>query len=223
MHEREPTVPKRELRLRWFAQNGTLGYFLCMSEPESNGPHWDRLFETAAGQSGYVTTKQAAEAGYSTHLLRKHIHAGRVTRPQRGIYRLVHFPATEHEELVTAWLWSEQAGVISHETALSLHGLSDVLPARVHLTLPAAWSKRRFRVPPDVVLHHADVAPEDRAWFSAVPITNPRRTLNDCAREGLSPELLRQAAQQAVRRGLVTKPELDDVEGALKPFGGLAA
>lgn len=200
-----------------------MGYVLCISHPESNGPNWDRLFETAAGQSGYVTTKQAAEAGYSTHLLRKHIHAGRVTRPQRGIYRLVHFPASEHEELVTAWLWSEQAGVISHQTALSLHGLSDVLPAQVHLTLPAAWRKRRFRVPPDVVLHHADVAPEDRAWFSAVPITSPRRTLNDCAREGLSPELLRQAAQQALRRGLVTKPELDDVEAALTPFGGLAA
>jgi predicted transcriptional regulator of viral defense system len=194
-----------------------------MSEQESNGPNWDRLFETAAGQSGYVTTKQAAKAGYSTHLLRKHIHAGRVTRPQRGIYRLVHFPVGEHEELVTAWLWSEQAGVISHQTALSLHGLSDVLPAHVHLTLPAAWSKRRFTVPPDVVLHHADVAPEDRAWFSAVPITNPRRTLTDCAREGLSPELLRRAAQQALRRGLVAMAELGDVEVALKPFGGLAA
>ena len=194
-----------------------------MAVPDSDRPNWDRLFETAAGQSGYVTTSQAAEAGYSTHLLRKHIHAGRVRRLQRGIYRLVHFPATEHEELVTAWLWSEQAGVISHQTALSLHGLSDVLPAQIHLTLPAAWSKRRFRVPPDVVLHHADVAPEDRAWFSAVPITNPRRTLNDCAREGLSPELLRQAAQQALRRGLVTRAELGDVEVALQPFGGLAA
>jgi hypothetical protein len=52
-----------------------------MSLPESTGPNWDLLFETAAGQSGYVTTKLAAEAGYSTHLLRKHIHAGRVTRP----------------------------------------------------------------------------------------------------------------------------------------------
>jgi predicted transcriptional regulator of viral defense system len=194
-----------------------------MPKPKSHGPNWDRLFETAAGQSGYVTTKQAAEAGYSTHLLRKHIHAGRVRRSQRGIYRLVHFPPTEHEELVTAWLWSEQVGVISHQTALSMHGLSDVLPAQIHLTLPAAWSKRRFRVPPDVVLHHADVAPEDRAWFSAVPITNARRTLNDCARAGFSPELLRQAAQQAVRRGLVTMAELDDVEVALKPFGGLAA
>jgi hypothetical protein len=40
------------------------------------------------------------------------------------------------------------------------------------------------------------------------------RSLNDCAREGLSPELLRHAAQQALRRGLVTKAELGDVEAA---------
>jgi predicted transcriptional regulator of viral defense system len=181
------------------------------------------LFETASGQAGYVTTKQAAAAGYSTHLLRKHIQAGRVTRLQRGIYRLVHFPVGEHEELVTAWLWSEQTGVTSHQTALYLHGLSDVLPAHVHLTLPAAWRVRRFRVPLHVVLHHADVEPADRAWFSAVPITKRRRTLNDCAREGFSPELLRQSAQQALRRGLVTKLDLNDVEAALRPFGGLAA
>ncbi len=194
-----------------------------MNQTESEGPDWRRLYETAAGQAGYVTTQQAAEAGYSTHLLRKHIHAGRVMRAQRGIYRLVHFPAGDHEDLVTAWLWSEQAGVISHNTALSLHGLSDVMPAQVHLTLPAEWRQRRLRVPPDVVLHHADVPREDRAWFSAVPVTNPCRTLNDCARAGLSPELLGRAAQQALRRGLVTMSELGAVEAALEPFGGLAA
>ena len=193
-----------------------------MSEPESNGPDWDRLFETAAGQSGYVTTKQAAEAGYSTHLLRKHIHAGRVARPQRGIYRLVHFPVGEHEELVTAWLWSDQMGVVSHQTALSLHGLSDVLPAQVHLTLPEVWRRRRFRVPAGVVLHHADVPSEERSWFGAVPATSASRTLSDCTKSGLTPDLLRQAVQQGLRRGWVTRSELADVETALEPFGGLA-
>lgn len=192
-----------------------------MMTPGAGGPDWDRLFETAAGQSGYVTTKQAAAAGYSTHLLRKHIHAGRVMRSQRGLYRLVHFPIGEHEELVTAWLWSEQAGVISHQTALSLHGLSDVLPAQVHLTLPEAWRRRRFRVPAGIVLHHADVAPEERSWFGPVPATSAGRTLSDCAKNGLSPELLRQAVQQALRRGLVARSELVDVETALEPFGGL--
>lgn len=187
-----------------------------------SGPDWDRLFEIAASQAGYFTTKQAAEAGYSTHLLRKHIHAGRVVRSRRSIYRLVHFPASEHEELVATWLWSEQAGVISHQTALSLHDLSDVLPAKLHLTLPEAWRRRRLRVPPGVVPHYADVPQKERTWFGAAPITTPGRTLNDCARMGLSPELLRQAAQQALRRGLVTKAELGDVNAALQPFGGLA-
>ena len=185
-------------------------------------PDWDRLYETAAGQEGLFTTQQAADAGYSPQLLVHHVRTGKVLRVQRGIYRLVHFPAGEHEELVASWLWSERAGVVSHQSALALHGLSDVLPAQVHLTLPAAWRRRRFRVPADVVLHHADVPAADRSWFGSVPITSPRRTLSDCARAPLSPELLSQAAHQALRRGLVGRDELGDVDVALKPFGGLA-
>jgi len=184
-------------------------------------PDWDALFAAAITQEGFFTTRQAAEAGYSTQLLLKHIRAGRVVRTRRGIYRLVHFPAGEHEELITAWLWCDQAGVISHQTALALHRLSDALPANVHLTLPQAWRRRRLRGPPGVVIHHADVPPDDRVWFGAVPATHPRRTLNDCAGEGVAPDLLRQAAQQAIRRGLVTKGELRDVDEALRPFGGL--
>lgn len=193
---------------------------MCMSGSEKP-PNWDLLYEIGSAQEGYFTTRQGAEAGYSSQLLLKHIRAGRITRARRGIYRLVHFPAGEHEELVVAWLWSNRAGVISHQTALSLHGLSDVLPAQVHLTLPRAWRSRRFRVPDGVVLHHADVPADDRAWFGAVPTTNPRRTLNDCAHEDLPPDLLRQAGQQAVRRGLVLRAELGDVEEALRVFGGL--
>lgn len=199
-----------------------MGHVLSVNLP-SGKPDWNRLFETAGVQDGYFTTRQAAHAGYSSQLLLKHIRAGRVDRARRGIYRLVHFPAGEHDELVIPWLWSERAGVISHHTSLSLHGLSDALPAHVHVTLPSAWQGRRFRTPTDVVLHYADVPPEDRTWFGAVPTTSPRRSLSECAREGLSPDLLRQAAQQALRRGLVVKAELTDVAAALKPFGGLAA
>ena len=184
---------------------------------------WDRLFETAAAQQGLFTTKQAAEAGYSPQLLIHHLHAGKVLRVQRGIYRLVHFPPGEHEDLVAAWLWSDGEGVISHQTALALHGLSDALPARLHLTLPVSWRKRRLRVPEGVVLHHADVARPDRGWFGAVPVTVARRTLRDCAEEGLSPDLLRQATKEALRRGLASRDELAEVRRALAPFGGLRA
>src|SRR5690606_22254431 len=106
------------------ARKVSMAYLLCVRDLQTR-PSWNRLFEVAASQSGYVTTQQAAEAGYSRHLLYVHIRAGRITRTQRGIYRLVHFPAGDHEHLVTAWLWSEQSGVVSHETALALHELSD--------------------------------------------------------------------------------------------------
>ena len=184
---------------------------------------WDRLYETAGAQDGHFTTQQAADAGYSSQLLLKHIRGGRVARVRRGIYRLVHFPAGEHEELAVVWLWSERSGVFSHQTALALHGLSDVLPGQLHLTLPAGWRHRRFRGPSRVVFHHAVVPLDERAWFGPVPVTSPSRTLSDCARAFVSPDVLRQAAQQALRRGLVVKGELSEVEQALEPFGGIAA
>jgi len=178
---------------------------------------------TAAAQEGFFTTEQAAEAGYSPQLLAHHVKGGTVQRVRRGIYRITHYPAAEHEGLVIAWLWSERAGVVSHETALALHGLSDALPRQIHLTLPSAWRKRRFRSPAGVRLHHADIGAEERAWMGPVPTTGPARTLNDCALASLSPELLQQAARQALRRGIVTRGELGRVEQALAPFGGLAA
>jgi predicted transcriptional regulator of viral defense system len=177
-----------------------------------SGPNWDRLFGTASAQEGYFTTAQGDEAGYSPQLLLKYLQNGRVIRARRGIYRLVHFPPGEHEELTLVWLWSEREGVFSHQTALSLHGLSDVLPVRIHVTLPANWAKRRLRVPEDVVLHHANVSERERAWVGSVPVTSPRRTLVDVRRANVSPELVEQATRQAVARGLIGKGDAARLE-----------
>lgn len=177
-------------------------------------PSWDKLFQVASGQDGLFTTEQADRAGFYRQLLRRYVEFGRVRRVRRGIYRIVHYPPGEHEELAEVWLWSKQAGVFSHETALSLHGLSDVLPKRVHISVPAEWRRRRLRVPRGVVLHHATVRPQERAWFGAVPVTEPGRTLLDCAQAHLSPDLLAQAFQQARSRGLVSPERLEEVARA---------
>lgn len=176
--------------------------------PATTGPDWNRLYETAAGQEGHFTTVQAGEAGYCPQLLIKYLRNGRIIRVRRGIYRLVHFPAGEHEDLVAVWLWTDRTGVFSHETALALHDLSDVMPGKVHVTLPEAWRKRRLRVPKGLLLHFADVAKADRAWVGSVPVTAPTRTLRDCAIDGVSPETMRKAIRDAVSRGLVARSEL---------------
>jgi predicted transcriptional regulator of viral defense system len=180
-----------------------------------NPPDWGRLYEVAAGQGGYVTTQQAQEAGYSLPLLTHHVKQGRLQRARRGVYRLTHYPAGEHEDLIVLWLWSEQAGVFSHETALSLHQLSDALPAVSHLTLPAAWSRRRLRTPPGVHLYFADVKGPDLTWARGVPVTSPLRTLVDCATAAVLPEFIQAAYRQIQQRGLAAPGELRD---RLSPF-----
>jgi predicted transcriptional regulator of viral defense system len=172
----------------------------------------DRLYETASAQEGLFTTAQAAEAGYSLPLIAHHIGAGKMKRVRRGIYRLVHFPHGEQEDLVALWLWSGRVAVFSHQTALAQHGLSDVLPARTHLTLPTSWSRRRLRVPAGAVLHFSDVEASDRTWVGVVPVTTPRRTLVDCAASHLAPDLLAQAARQAVARGIVSRQDVGQLE-----------
>ena len=142
-----------------------------------DGPRWSQLYETAAAQEGHFTTAQAAEAGYYPQLLTKYLKNGRIVRVRRGVYRLVHFPPGDHEDLVVVWLWSDRAGVFSHETALALHQLSDALPSRAHLTLPVAWKSRRLQLPTGVVPHFADLADGDRTWAGAVQITTPARTV----------------------------------------------
>jgi len=173
-----------------------------------SSPDWDRLFEIASGQGGYVTNKQAAGAGYSLPLIHFYLQKGRLERAQRGILRLVHYPPGDHDDLIPLWLWSEQKGVFSHDTALMLHDLSDALPAKRHMTVPAAWSKRRFRLPKGLVLHFAEVPKAAMTWLGPVPITTPLRTVVDCAVDHVAEDLVRQATRQGIRRKLFTRAEV---------------
>src|SRR5882724_4711855 len=185
-----------------------------MSPNLQTGPDWDRLYETALAQEGHFTTQQALDAGYSSQLLVKYLNSGKIIRVRRTVYRLKHFPPGQQEDLVALWLWSDRAGVFSHETALMLHELSDVLPARAHLTLPVKWRKRRLRVPEGLVLHYADVPKRDRAWVGAVPVTSPARTLADSAADNVSPEFLSSAVSQALARGMGSRAQATPISGA---------
>ncbi len=179
-------------------------------------PEWGKLYETAASQGGYFTLVQAKAAGYSAPLLHHHLSTDRIERAARGIFRLVHFPPSDNEDLIVTWLWSRQQGVFSHETALMLHELSDALPAVKHLTVPEAWASRRIKVPPGVVLHFRNIKPDETTWLGPIPLTTPLRTLVDSARDSVAPDLVAQARRQAVRRGLVAVAKIDNAMRAAR-------
>ena len=173
-------------------------------------PHkWDALYDLAAGQDGYITTAQAGVVGYSRPLLDHHLRHGRLRRVMHGVYRLVHFPMSDHEDLVVVWLWSRCSGVFSHQLALALHELSDVLPQNIHITLPLAWRKRRIKVPGGVVIHYGDVLDDEKTWFGSLPVTRPLRTIRDCAAASISPEIIQQAVEDAVERRLIQPRDVE--------------
>jgi predicted transcriptional regulator of viral defense system len=175
------------------------------STTNRTGPDWDGLYEVAAAQEGHFSTSQAASVGYSPQLLAKYLANGRIIRVMRGVYRLVHFPAGQHEEFVTIWLWSGQAAVFSHETALFLHCLSDAMPSKIHVTLPISWCHRRVKIPVDVMIKFREVSPNDQSWIGPVPVTTVMRTIADCANDHVLPDLISDAIAQAKDRGIIPR------------------
>jgi predicted transcriptional regulator of viral defense system len=169
---------------------------------------WQALFKLAGKQEGLFSARQARSAGCSPQLLAKYVASGRVERVQRALYRIVDFPAGEHEDLVAVWLWSRNEGVFSYETALFLHDLSDALPMRAHLTAPSSWARRAIHAPDHIVVYHADIPERDRVWIGPVPATSVRRTLSDCLHASVAPDLIAQASRQAAERGLITADEV---------------
>ena len=161
------------------------------------------IYKLAESQQGYFSAEQARSSGCSAQLLRRYQQTGKVLRVQRSIYRLEQFPAGEHEDLVVVWLWSARKGVFSHATALTLHGLSNVIAEQHELTLPSRQEGRRLKLPPGVRLHFADVAKADRVALGPIWATSVERTLADCAAAGVSEEILREARDDAKRKGLL--------------------
>lgn len=172
----------------------------------SDGVDHDKLYRILEAQAGYFTTQQALAAGMDDSTLSHHARpGGRYERVRSGLYRLRNFPTGQHEEVVASWLPLRHDGaVVSHESALALYGLSDIIPRAVHLTLPR--SKRGHRRRQGVQLHAIEnpPGPEEVRQLGAVVVTTPERSIIDSLAAGSQPEQIELAIQQAIERGLTT-------------------
>jgi predicted transcriptional regulator of viral defense system len=174
-----------------------------------------RLFEFAEQQQGFFTTKQAKAAGFAENTHPYHVQAGNWIREHRGIYRLSLFPAAERPDLVLWALWSrnrneEVEGVYSHHTALSLYDLSDLNPAKLHMTVPTDF-RRNSEIPGILVLHFADLPENDVQTAQGFKFTRPLRTILDLMDAGtVERRFIRQALRQALDRGLIAHHQILD-------------
>jgi len=197
-------------------------YYVCITLVLSKGythimgnPDHDHLYRIAESQGGYFTTWQAHQAGFSDERLSYYAKNGLFSRIRRGIYRLTRFPMSHFEDLIVAWLRTGPDSAISHESALALYDLSDIIPSEVHVTVPRTASRRRN----GIRLHTSRITPTEITTRDGLPVTTVTRTIADVARSGLPEEHIRQAIEEALDRGLTNARALRE---AAEMYGGRA-
>jgi len=174
------------------------------------------LYNLAEDQMGYFTTAQAAKSGVPSMTLVMMTRRGTLERMSRGVYRLVEFPTYPLAQYMQATLWPyERPGVLSHETALALYEMSDVDPAKVHITVPTGFRIQR-QVPAYIIVHRANLGSSDVTAFERMPITTPERTVRDCISAQLGPALINQAIDDGLRSGRLSNRAADDLRTELK-------
>lgn len=176
-----------------------------------------RLFSLAAQQAGHFTAAQAKEIGYSYQAQAHHVRVSNWLRVDRGIFRLAEWVPDVHDHLARWALWSRGRAVVSHETALDVHGIGEFESPRVHLTVPPGFTMRHGAV----TLHFADLPSSDIVDRTGFKVTTPVRSIIDIAALAPDEDQLARAIAQAREAGLLTlrqlrsRSELIDARAAL--------
>lgn len=171
------------------------------------------LLQLAAAQHGYFSTAQATAAGISRRALVDRVRRGVIERAAHGVYRLAGTPA---HELDSFYAFSVEApsATFSHDTALELYGISDVLPRSVHVTVPPGSG---LKPRPGYTIHRSVVSPSERVLRDGVWVTSLARTLADCAKSGTDPKQLVAALSEGRERALLTPDDVTRLQ-RLYPF-----
>jgi predicted transcriptional regulator of viral defense system len=159
-----------------------------------------RLFNLAAGQGGYFTAAQAKRLGYSYQAQAHHVSAGNWLRIDRALFRLAEWVPDVHDDLARWTLWSGGSGVVSHETALVVHGIGEFESAKIHLTVPPGSTRHDD----GVALHPAALPETDVLERAGFRVTTPVRSLIDVAALAPDEEQLARAIADGRDAGLLT-------------------
>jgi len=169
------------------------------------GRAYTQLAEVANERYGFVTPDDARELGISPMALVRMAERGQIERRGTGLYRLPLTPANRLDPYMEATLWPRGAlGVLSHETALELYELSDVHPAKIHITLPRSHRVRRS-VPSAYVLHHEDLGADQITQHEGIATVTPMHAIRQAHKAHLGAALVGQAIDQGEDGGRLTK------------------
>ena len=166
-----------------------------------------QLHDRALDQYGYITTRDAAELGIPPVEVRKIAARGGLTHVSRGVFRFDDIPHTGREVFMEAVLRVGAGACLTADAVLSLHDLALANPRKIRVATPR---QVRVALPPTIEAHTRRINPEDLTVYEGIPATTIARALRD-ARGLLMTERLLDAAREAMRRGLLLRPEGEQV------------
>lgn len=171
----------------------------------------DVVREIALDHYGYVTTKDAAEAGVPAIELPKLAARGGLENVAYGLYRVPDVPTTRYDQFAEALLRAGEGALLHGESVLALFGLADVNPRRIKV---AVRKRTRPKLPSYIELTHVkgDVRTTLYQGLEAQPVAD---AILEC-RGRIETERLLDAAKQARAKGLLTTAEWHLVRKGLR-------
>ncbi|AOZ72019.1 hypothetical protein BK816_00835 [Boudabousia tangfeifanii] len=171
----------------------------------------DVLREIARDQYGFVTTKDAVEAGVPAVELPKLAARGGFENVTYGIYRLTDAPPSPYEQFAEALLRVGDGAYLHGESVLSLFGLADVNPRKIKVAAP-----RRIRVKIPPFMEILQVKSKARTTYYEGLASQPvADAILEC-RGRIETVRLRDAVRQARKEGLLTASEYRQVQKGLR-------
>ncbi|WP_187977012.1 type IV toxin-antitoxin system AbiEi family antitoxin domain-containing protein [Mycetocola sp. JXN-3] len=171
----------------------------------------DVLREMALDRYGYVTTREAIEAGVPAVELPKLAARGGLEHVARGIYRVSTVPPTRNDQLAEAILRAGEGAYLYAESVLSLFDLADLNPRRIKV---AVHRRTRTKLPAFIELTRVHGEPRTTV-YDGLNSQYVADALLSCSGR-IEPPILLIAAQQARAEGLLLTSEFRHLRRALR-------
>lgn len=169
--------------------------------------------EIALDHYGYVTTRDASEAGVPAIELPKLAARGGLENVAYGLYRVPDVPPTAYDQFAEALLRAGEGAYLHGESVLALFGLAEVNPRRIKVAVPR---RARPKLPPFVELTHVkeDVC---TTFYEGLASQSVADAVLEC-RGRIETARLLDAAKQARAEGLLTTSEWQRVRKGLRSW-----
>ena len=164
------------------------------------------LFELISSQGGYFTSRQALKIRYSYRSQKYNLETGEWIKAGYGLYRLSNYPISEYSELIELSFWSRNKNdkpqaIVSHQSALYVHKLGEIIPAKVFFTVPKTFRKK---IPKNYTCYKSTLEKDETEEKEGFKVTTPIKTIIDVS-EKIDLEQLEKVIFDAYKKGFINQ------------------